>query len=385
MTNSPPSKSESIQVSSGNIKASGIDTLVISLKGEWKNLEWFSYFADLKKTAQESSSDCSGKIHVNHEWSFQIKPNGTQGFEWILVSRDFTLKIGRWAKSKSRPNIMAEIRSEMLWRIGAKNSTDFIVSMLSEMGFEIEIVKPSRVDLCIDILFPKSAWDKELIEYAVTKASERAIYMKKAGKYSGMSFGRGEIMARLYDKGLEIRDHSKKFWMFDVWEIIEIPTGKIMLRVEFQLRREPLKELGINTLDDLFEKKESIWTYCTIKWLKFQDNINAHADQRNTMPWWSVVQSGYHLAVGVNPAIRAKIIKIDVEQLTRQAFGILLSIAACILELTNSKEERIKIEHVLSFFVDSLIKIGKTPDEMNEKIQERRARFNHLSIQETGE
>jgi len=144
MTNSPPDKSECIDVKAENIKANGIDTLILSFNGEWKNLEWFSCFAELKKKAQEASTDMPGTITVETGWNFRMMPNGSKGFEWLLISNDFALRIGKWAMSKTRPNIMAEIRSEMLWRLGAEESCSFISNMLSEMGFEISTIKPSR-------------------------------------------------------------------------------------------------------------------------------------------------------------------------------------------------------------------------------------------------
>jgi hypothetical protein len=264
MTNSPPDKSEVIDVTAADIKANGIDTLILSFNGEWKNLEWFSYFAELKKKSQEESINIPGMIKVETEWDFHMMPNGSKGFEWLLISNDFALKIGKWATSKTRPNIMAEIRSEMLWRLGAEESCSFISNMISEMGFEISIIKPSRVDLCIDVLFPKPAWNKDLIDYAVTKAFERVFYMQKAHRLKGISIGKGDIIARMYDKELEIKQQSNKIWMFAIWGI-PIPKNKVMLRIEFQMRREILKEVKANTLTDLFEKQPNIWAYCTKK------------------------------------------------------------------------------------------------------------------------
>jgi hypothetical protein len=378
MTNSPPDKSEIIDIAAADIKANGIDTLIISFNGEWKNLEWFTYFAELKKTAQEESIDSSGMIKAEKEWNFRMMPNGSKGFEWLLISDDFALKIGKWATSKTRPNIMAEIRSEMLWRLGAEESCSFITNMISGMGFEISVIKPSRVDLCVDVLFPKSGWHKNLIDYAVTKAFERAFYMQKADQLKGITIGKGYIIARMYDKELEIKQKSNKVWMFDIWGIAEIPKSKIMLRIEFQMRREPLKDVGANTLADLFDMQPCIWAYCTKKWLKFEDNAGAHRDYRNIMMWWTVVQDGYEKAQGATPAIREHIVKADMERLTCQAFGILISITACNLELVNDESEKIKLEQVLHTFIDWLVKIGKTSEELNDKIQDRRTKFKRV-------
>ena len=237
MNNMPPYKSDDIHVSSRNIKANGFDKLVIAVNGEWKNLAWFSFFSDLKKEAQDISLDVPGAIKTDSpiEWSFRMKPNGANGFTWLLIGNDFNLKVGQWAISKERPNVMAEISAEMLWRLGAQEACSFITNLLEDMGLDIKTIKPSRVDLCLDILFPKSAWEMGLVMYAVTMASERVGYWQKAEQTKGMSFGKGKIMARLYDKGLEIKQQSHKFWMFDIWGIPEIPQDKIMLRKEFQM------------------------------------------------------------------------------------------------------------------------------------------------------
>jgi len=382
MTNSHPDKSDEINITPENIKANGIDTLVISLNGVWKNLAWFSYFSELKKEAQEKSLDVTGRITTEpsgKEWAFIMRPNGSQGFAWLLVGNDFTLRIGQWAISKSRPNVMAEIRSEMLWRLGAQEACSFIIGLLAEMGIDIEVVKPSRVDLCLDILFPKTAWEKNLIDYAVTKAFDRAVYLQNKRQLKGMSFGKGDILARLYDKKLEIKQKSHKMWMFDIWGIQEIPQDKIMLRIEFQMRRELLIEIKINTLTDLFERQQDVWAYCTKRWLKFQDNIDLHRENRNTMKWWQVVQEGYSKAQGANPGIREHILKLDMERLARQAYGILLSFMACHLELTNKKSAIIEMIHILNIFVNFLKEIGKNELEMNESIDERRTRFKRIA------
>ena len=134
----------------------------------------------------------------------------------------------------------------------------------------------------------------------------------------------------------------------------------------------------------LFEKLQNLWAYCSKNWLKFQDNVGAHRDKRNTMTWWAVVQDGYEKAQGATPCIREHVLRLDMERLTRQAYGILLSLIACHLELTNEKPARVGISEALSIFVDCLNKIGKNAREMNEKIHERRTKFKRVA-ERTGE
>ena len=91
----------------------------------------------------------------------------------------------------------------------------------------------------------------------------------------GISIGKGNISARLYDKPLEIKQQSKKYWMYDVWGINknDLDDNHKIIRVEFQLRRELIKDLGANYFEDLLKGYGKIWAYCTQKWLKFQDRL----------------------------------------------------------------------------------------------------------------
>lgn len=56
---------------------------------------------------------------------------------------------------------------------------------------------------------------------------------------TGFRIGCGNIFARLYDKGLEIKTKSKKFWMFDLWKLESIPEGfKAIQGSQLQLIRQ---------------------------------------------------------------------------------------------------------------------------------------------------
>jgi len=42
--------------------------------------------------------------------------------------------------------------------------------------------------------------------------------------------------------------------MFDIWGLKEVPEGKKIIRIEFQMRREVLKQLGLRRLKISFKK-----------------------------------------------------------------------------------------------------------------------------------
>ena len=266
MTISHPSKVK-------NILASGVDFLVLSMDIEWKDASLFTVLDELKEKAKQYSLDYQGQIkHFNPEevWPFTIKPHGAKGFSWILNGADFTYKIANSPEPGSRPNAMIEIRSEALWRLGPEEVIKIALSLIEANGGRIIEAKLSRVDLCVDFLMPENIWSQSLMEYAVTRATDFVPYYTHK-KLTGIRIGKNIISARLYDKPLEIQQQSRKVWMYDIWGINEIPEGKKIIRIEFQMRREVLKQLGLKKVEDLFQKIDQAWAYCTKNWLKFQD------------------------------------------------------------------------------------------------------------------
>ncbi len=331
MTISPPAKVKNHPVEEFVVMASGIDSLNLAIDVNWGMVpSLFLYLEDLKAKAKESGEECRGSIRTADdlsEWHFTIPPYGAKGYEWILNGKDFTFKIGTWLEPKSMPSILVEIRSETLWHLGAKESVEFIIDLLIAKGGKHITVKPSRVDMCVDLLGPRDFWGAHLVDFAVTRAKYSATHFDNR-RLTGISIGRGVMTARLYDKPLEIRQQSKKFWMYDIWGISEVPEGQIIVRVEFQLRRESIVALGLRSADELFEFHANAWKYCSEKWLKFQSNPGKHHTQRKTFSWWNVIQEGFRGAQGVTPLVRCRAIAQQKDQFKNQLIGAWSSLLA---------------------------------------------------------
>lgn len=327
MTISPPSKVK-VDPSSTQILASGFDTLNLTIDVFWKNSIFFSLLSGAKERAKETRKDEPLEIpsdSKNYSWKVSVKLHGSNGYEWLISNKEFTLKIGSWRRPQSKPSIVVEIRSETLWHLGPEDAIENIILLLLSQGGSRIAIKPSRVDLCVDILLPEELWGPHLIEYATTRSTYIGPHYTHR-KLTGISISKGKISARLYDKPLEIRQQSKKFWMYDIWGIKEVPAGYKIIRVEFQLRREMQTELSIKTLEDLFPHCNKIWAYCAQKWLKFQTNPGKHHTQRKTLPWWKVVQNGFLGVQDPEPLVRSKAIQHDIDASMDQAIGHLRAI-----------------------------------------------------------
>lgn len=285
MTNSPPAN---VKIQDYQILASGIDTLYLALSIRWHRDDVFNYLEGLKEDSKGSELDKDGILKTedgSKEWKFTIKPHGSKGFAYLLDSKDYTLKIGKWLEPRQRPNIMIEIHSETLWALGAPKAVRWIVDLIEGIGTQIIEVKPSRVDLCVDMVVPSGMWSESILDCMTTRARDSSSHRSNA-RFTGISIGKGQIHARIYDKGFEVLSKSKKLWMFDIWGIDTIPEDDVVVRIEFQLRREALKQFLINQIGDLFESEINLWAHLTTAWLKFQDRPGDHHTQRNTLDWW---------------------------------------------------------------------------------------------------
>jgi hypothetical protein len=361
-----------------NILASGIDSLVISTNTVWKDTSFFTILDELKVKAQQNSVDYQGQFkHFNPDevWPFTIKPNGTAGFSWILNGCDFTYKIAKSVEPGSRPNVMIEIRSEALWRLGPEEVTKIALSIIKANGGNIIKAWPSRVDLCVDFLMSEKKWSYELMDYAVTRAIDIDPHYKRK-KFTGISIGKGDISARLYNKPLEIQQKSKKYWMFDIWGISEVPEGKKIIRIEFQLRREVLNETGIEDINDLFQKIDNAWAYCTRKRLKFQDHPELHHTQQSTLEWYEEIQNGFNGVQNAEPLVRKKAVNMDKKKLMQQANGLIQSIHAIDQEEKRVDQDiPVNMEDCINSYVNEVSKHHPYPSEVQEKVTRKRAKF----------
>jgi len=231
------------------------------------------------------------------------------------------------------------------------------------------------VDLCVDFLMPEKRWSYELMDYAVTRAANTAPYFYHK-TLTGIRIGKGSISARLYDKPLEIQQQSKKEWMYDVWEIEEVPEGKKIIRIEFQLRRAILNKVHLKTAEDLFQKIDQAWAYCTKNWLKFQDRPGLHHSQRSTFKWYEEIQDGFRGAQGAEPLVREKAVSMDKKRLMQQANGLIIALHAIDQEEKRvDRDKPVNIEDCINSYNIELKKHCPVPDEIQEKITRKRAKF----------
>jgi hypothetical protein len=357
----------------GRVLGSGVDSLELAVDVFWLKADFLNTLKALKEEACKSKSEMPSSLKgEGFEWSFRVRTHGRDGYEWILESAEYHVVIGSWMTPRSRPSILIKIYCQTLWLYGVIESVDRILTLLTCAGAKVNEAKLSRVDLCVDILLPKSLWKFHLIKHRVTWAEKYAFHGAQ-NDVSGFTIGQGGMFsARLYDKEREIRDVSKKFWMFDVWQIKEVPKSCRVIRVEFQLRREAILELGMSSVWSFVNNPRNVWAYCTRTWLKFQDNPKLHHTLQSTLPFWVTVQNGFLGGQEEQPVLRAKMVNVKREQLSQQLMGQLTSL----ISIDNHDiEPKLKVEEQLPVVTRSAALIGMNDDGLSEKVRRKKGKY----------
>jgi len=382
-TISPPSKINQAEDQGIQILASNIDTITLSININWKDQFFFQKLKEAKSLASDNKGEYPVSFYINknypNNYLFNIKEYGSQGYEWVLLNQEYSLLIGNWERPKSRPSVLLGIKSETLWRRGPREAIYFILLFLVVHGGVLRQPKISRLDLCLDALFPDYLWDMSLLKYKVTRASSTKTFHTH-NQLSGISIGKSDISVRMYDKPLEIQQQSKKDWMYDVWEMDSIPEGFKIIRTEFQLRREAIKELGIHTLDILFERGLNIWAYCTKQWLKFQTHPEKQSHQRETLLWWKDIQNGFKGLGSGNPLIRFKASNADMDALSQQILGLLSSYAAIEIQTTDKYPyNSLSLSTALESFYDNTIDNQLSDIPFKERVENKKAKYQRMN------
>lgn len=383
MTISPPANVKLAPDEPARVLGKGIDTLVLALDIRWTNPATFEKLAELKTEAKVDGAAASGRIQPADKsapWLYNVKPHGGDGYEWLLVSHDITMKIGKWAEPGSRPSVMVEIRSEPLWTHGPVVCVERVLHLIASIGGELVTCKVSRADLCVDVLLPASIWHPGLTGNFVKRAKNISIY-KDNERFTGIHIGKGKILARLYDKVHEIRSKSHKYWMFDVWGFAphQLDAQHKVIRVEYQFRREPLKETGISSFEDLMAKLPGLWAYATREWFKVHDDPKKHHTQQQVLPWWAIVQGGMDGSMQANPLIRAKAIALDEHRNAQQILGNLITVVALQMgDTLITPDETLDMRSHLASALQAIKTLDMDDREFTRRVKQRQAKFHRL-------
>jgi len=240
--------------------------------------------------------------------------------------------IGLASSGENFPDIRVQPRAEFLHGAGPLGVLAWVYDFVESLGLFVEW-KVSRVDLFADfhglVLSAESRWD------FVCRAKRRKTF-EDGDDLETLYFGSGKpVMARLYDKTKESAAKGSDWWP-DVWGTAYRP-GEQVWRIEFQVERGYLKDVGLSGPEDVLAAAERLWSKLTSEWLTLRvPSEDSNRSRWPLSPVWETVQAVTFDGAVVGPdLIRAGQVRGDLRKLTPATVGFLSSVAA----LTGARDE----------------------------------------------
>jgi len=153
----------------------------------------------------------------------------------------------------------------------------------------------SRVDLFADFCADCAMDAFEPLRDWVTRVETMSLHYS-FGRFSGWSFGSGgDIVARLYDKTLEVEKKSHKFYLHELWKASGWDGTSQVWRIEFEAKRNALVSLKLPKLAHLLPNQAALWRYLTENWLRLTvpTDTDSNRARWNNHPLWDFIASAF--------------------------------------------------------------------------------------------
>ncbi len=204
------------------------------------------------------------------DMEFLLAPHGSaSGYPFVLSNAEYRIEFGEF----NNPSFYVTYRSEALWREPAEALHRRFLAWAAGMGFAP--VRPetlSRVDFCFDYHLPVMDFEADAFVSLATKDSQH----RANGAVQTFTFGRGEVVLRVYDKVAEILELSEKVWLFELWG-----EDRDVWRIEWQVRKEVLRRFGIRTYAELNAQAGELLRYLATE----HDTLRKRTRDRNRSRW----------------------------------------------------------------------------------------------------
>jgi len=230
----------------------------------------FAKLAEQQESIRQSKRKTPLVITLGNS-EFLLKPHGTKsGYPFVIENGDFSIQLGEFNK----PNFYVQFYSQALWRESAYLLHEKFLKWAASVGFSpYRPESLSRIDYCFDYHLPEIDFDEDSFKSLSVKDS------KHRGSRKAQTFtfgGGGDIMLRLYDKIAEIKQNSDKVWFYTLWG-----QDKDVWRIEWQVRKEVLKDFSIATFDDLNSQIGDLLRYLATE----HTSLRKPTDDSNSSRW----------------------------------------------------------------------------------------------------
>jgi hypothetical protein len=172
-----------------------------------------------------------------------------------------------------KPNFYVKYSSQALWRESAFLLHEKFLQWISSIGYvSYKMESLSRVDFNFDYNLPIIDFNEDSF---VSYSSKDSQY-RQDGVVQTFTFGKGDIVLRVYDKVAEIKQQSDKVWFYLLWE-----QAENVWRIEWQVRKSILKQFGIITFNDLKNRQGDLLHHLASE----HDTLRIPTNDSNASRW----------------------------------------------------------------------------------------------------
>ncbi|MBB6431380.1 hypothetical protein [Algisphaera agarilytica] len=265
----------------------GFDTLDLGLYVAWDDDWWEGIIKNLNYYQAEARMGKPAVWKDTEAGPCLILPRGKgANYKWHLQFPDMHIFIAPFDKPKNLPNVYVSPTAKSLWLRGVDQVVESVVNLIQEMHGQVCQVQVSRVDLAADFYIESGITLDFLRSHRVSRTRSTNHY-ENDGVLETFYLGRksAPIQARIYDKLKKTLKSPESAFFLALW------GGPVQAwRVEFQLRRALLRQMGINSIDDLKQQAGGLWIYLTEQWFSLRLPDNANSKRRTVHLWWHHVQ-----------------------------------------------------------------------------------------------
>jgi hypothetical protein len=250
----------------------GFDTVqcAYSMEQKWKGGIDFQFLREKKESIRDLKNKEPVAVKIGGK-TFLLHPYGTaSGYPILISNEDFKIEMGEF----NNPNFFVTFRSQALWRESAFKLHDKFIDWAKSVDYQpLGSESLSRIDYCFDYNLSEIDFHEDCFLSRSSKDSKH----REDGKVQTFTFGKGDVVLRVYDKVAEIKQQSGKAWFYELW-------GGLMedvWRIEWQVRKEVLRGHGIKTFNDLYNRLGDLLKYLSEE----HDTLRQPNGDRNRSRW----------------------------------------------------------------------------------------------------
>lgn len=182
---------------------------------------------------------------------FELSRGGTRsGYPFLISNQQWAIQFGEF----NEPNFFVTFRSMALWHQGAKALHEAFLAWAASLGYIPHRDEGlSRCDFAFDFYLPEVDFDEDCFITQADKDSQH----RKNRKIQTFTFGRDDVVLRVYNKSDEVNEASGKYWLHQLWN----GQTENVWRIEWQVRKSVLKRFSLRTFEDLFDGYGDVLRY----------------------------------------------------------------------------------------------------------------------------